>query len=421
MIKPSNLFITLFLTFNFFYAEICFAENELMMPVSDNAEISVERFPASGKHLILWLAPEYGLRAAHRVTAKMLSQKNIEVWQSNIAESLFLPRGSTTLKNLDGNYVADLIEYAYKTTGKKIIVAGDSYAALNALTGAHQWQQRQHKTPYFIGAILFTPNTYSKIPPLGQLPQYMPIVSATNIPLIIYQGKNSSNAGQFKTLIEKLQQHGNPVYTRITPKVASLFYEDNITDEMREQIKFLPDNIRKMISILEKHKVPSTTIPLKISKENKRGIDIHLKEYKGQARPIAISLNNANGSKVEKKDYKGQVTIINFWATWCTPCIEEIPSLNRLNKKMQGLPFELISINYAEDKQTIRDFMKKVEVEFPVLLDPEGAFANKWNVIAYPSTFVIGKDGEIKYGVNAAIEWDDPEVVARIKSLLEKQ
>jgi len=85
---------------------------------------------------------------------------------------------------------------------------------------------------------------------------------------------------------------------------------------------------------------------------------------------------------------------------------------------MKGLPFELISINYAEDTKTILEFMKKVKVEFPVLLDKDGGFAKKWNVITYPSTFVIDKNGDIKYGVNAAIEWDSPEFIKKIKSLL---
>ena len=85
---------------------------------------------------------------------------------------------------------------------------------------------------------------------------------------------------------------------------------------------------------------------------------------------------------------------------------------------MSNLPFELISINYAEEQETILEFLKKVKVEFPVLLDKNGGFAKKWHVITYPSTFVIDKKGKIKYGVNAAIEWDDPEVVEKIKSLL---
>lgn len=84
---------------------------------------------------------------------------------------------------------------------------------------------------------------------------------------------------------------------------------------------------------------------------------------------------------------------------------------------MTGSHFELISINYAEDEKAIREFMKNVNVEFPVLLDRDGNFARKWNVITYPSTFIIDVNGKIKYGVNAAIKWDDPEVIQKINSL----
>ncbi len=173
-----------------------------------------------------------------------------------------------------------------------------------------------------------------------------------------------------------------------------------------------------MIPVLEKHTIPAKPVALKKPHKIKSGIDIYLKEYKGFISPLAIKLEDTNGEIIEKNNYKGQVTIINFWATWCPPCVQEIPSLNRLKKKMQGLPFELISINYAEEKKTILEFMKKVNVEFPVLLDKDGGFAKKWNVITYPSTFIIDKEGKIKYGVNAAIEWDDPEFIKKIKALL---
>lgn len=399
-------------------SQICFAENEFVVPVSSGDEITVDKFPASGKYLVLWLAPEYGFRGAHRSMARMLTEQNIEVWQSNVIESLFLPVGSASIKKQDGKHVADLIEFAHKITGKKIIVAADSYATLLALYGAHQWQQRKQTKPYLIGAILFSPNTYAAIPPLGQLPEYMPIISATNIPIMIYQEKNSGNIGQFSTLVEKLQQHGNPVYFRLTSKIISIFYEEELTKEMLQQLRPLPINIKKMIPVLEKHTVPEKPIALKTLKDNKSGLDNYLKKYTGSITPLPIKLKDAYGDSVIKDDYKGQVTIINFWATWCGPCVEEIPSLNRLKKKMKGLPFELISINYAEDNKTILDFMKKVNVEFPVLLDQDGTFAQQWNVIAYPSTFVIDTNGEIKYGVNAAIEWDNPDFITKIKSLL---
>ena len=399
-------------------SRISLAEEEFAVSVSPDLEINVEHIPAKGKYLILWLAPEYGLRGGHRALARLLSQENIEVWLTNITESLFLPQGTTSLKKLNGKYVADLIEFAHKKTGKKIIVLGDSYASLSALRGAHQWQQRKQTKPYFIGAILFSPYTYVSIPPLGQLPEYMPIVSSTNIPLMIYQAKRGGTFSQFKSLLEKIEQHGNPVYTRLLPDMMSLFYQEKPTNKMVAQAKPIAININKMIPLLEKHSVPAQPIALNIIKENKSGIDIYLKEYKGVISPLAINLMDAYGNKVVKTSYKEKVTIINFWATWCPPCVQEIPSLNRLKKKMKGLPFELISINYAEDKKVIVDFMKKINVEFPVLLDQDGSFAKKWNVITYPSTFVIDKNGNIKYGVNAAIEWDSPEFIKKIKSLL---
>lgn len=406
------------LTSSIFISKVTFAEDEITVTISPDIDIAVEQFPAKGKYLILWLAPEYGIREGHRSLARLLTQQDIEVWQANIVESLFLPQGTGSLKKLNGKYVADLIQYAHKTTGKKIIVLGDSYASLSALRGAHQWQQRKQTKPYFIGAILFSPYTFSSIPPLGQLPEYMPIVSSTNIPLMIYQAKKGGTFSQFKSLLGKIEQHGNPVYTRLLPNMMSLFYEDKPTNKMVAQTKPIATNIKKMISILEKHPVPSKPIALKNIKENKSGIDIYLKEFKGNFSPLVINLKDAHGKPVVKTNYKGHVTIINFWATWCPPCIQEIPSLNRLKKKMKGLPVELISINYAEDKKTILDFMKKIKVEFPVLLDQDGTFAKKWNVITYPSTFVIDKEGKIKYGVNAAIEWDSPEFIREIKSLL---
>ena len=367
---------------------------------------------------MVWLAPEYGFRSSHRAMAARLAEEGIEVWQSNIVESLFLPQGTTSLKQLDGKYIADVIEHAHKTTGKKIVVAGDSYATSSALIGAHQWQQRKHADRYLIGAVLFTPYTYAYIPPLGLAPEYMPIVEATNIPLMIYQARGSATIGNFDLLLNKLQQHNNPVYSRYVPVVMSLFYQEPPTQAMRDNARPLPGNIKTMIAVLEKHEVPLEPVPLNVAMTSKSGIDVLLKEYKGTTGPLPINMKDINGNSVRKDSYAGQVTVVNFWATWCPPCIEEIPSLNRLKNKMTGMPFELISINYAEDDKTIREFMKQVKVEFPVLLDRNGEFAKQWNIITYPSTFVIDSTGKIQYGVNAAIEWDSPEVVQKLKALL---
>lgn len=393
------------------------AAEQVMVPLASGDEITVEHYPAEGKFLMLWFAPEYGLREAHRSLAGDLSKQHIEVWLTNLVDSLFMPNGTHSIRQLDGQHVAEMIAYAHKKTGKKIIVAGDSYASVIALTGARRWQEKQVAAPYLVGAILFSPYTYASIPPLGQLPSYLPIVSATNIPIMIYQAQNSAIIGQFDTLTSKLRQHGSPVYTRFIPGVMSLFYQPEVTVQMKREAKRIPANIYKMLNLLEKSPLPGKPIPLPAGSHNASGIDIQLKPFRGNAQPVAIKLRDTQGNIISKPGFKGKVTVINFWATWCPPCIREIPSLNRLKQKMQGMPFELISINYAEEEASIKDFMRQVHVNFPVLLDHDGAFAQRWKVISYPSTFIIDPEGNIRYGVNAAIEWDNPEVIARIKSL----
>ena len=391
--------------------------DEIIVPASEDNELTVNRFQASGQYLIVWLSPEYGFRKAHMTMAQRLSDENIEVWQSNIPESLFMTQDTGSIKQLDGKYVADIIEYAHKKTGKKIIVTGDSYASISALRGAHQWQKRKIKTPYLIGAILFTPYTFAYIPPLGLPPEYLPVVSSTNIPIMIYQSKNSGIIAQFKGLVKNLRTHQNPVYTKFIPDVMSLFYQKEPTDAMIKGAAPIPKNITQIIKVLEKHTPPEAPIKLTKNSTIKSGIDIYLREFSGNSNPIKLKLKTASGKLFNKSDFKNKVTVINFWATWCPPCIEEIPSLNRLSKKMQGQPFELISINYAEEREVILDFMKKVNVEFPVLLDKNGEFAKQWNVISYPSTFIINKQGKIVYGVNSAIEWDNPELISKLKSM----
>ncbi len=382
-------------------------------------EIDFVRYPADGDYLLLWLAPDYGFRDAHRIFAERLSAQGIEVWQSDIAESLFLPGGSATLRGLDGSYVADLVEQAHRIAGKKIALAGDSYAALPALSGAREWQGRRNREARLIGVVLFSPYTYASIPPLGEPPEYMPVVEATNLPMLIFQAQNSPGRQQFGALLERLEKNGSPVYTRAVPGVMSLFYEQPVTAAMHRHAETVPRDLAQLLPLLARHPVPGETVPLRKVKTAGSGIDIYLREFNAARRPGKIELRDVDGNRFVKKDYSGRVTLINFWASWCPPCIEEIPSLNRLRQKMADRPFELISINFAEERNTVVEFMRRVQVDFPVLLDLDGKYAKDWGVISYPSTFVIDTRGRIRYGVNAAIDWDDPELIERLVELME--
>jgi thiol-disulfide isomerase/thioredoxin len=396
------------------------ARQEFELPTAGDIDFSLTRYAADGDFLLLWLAPEYGFHEGHRQLASWLPDQGIEVWQVDLLENLFLPRGAGSMRRLDGAHVADLIAEAHRASGKRIALAGDSYAALAVLAGAREWQRRQLGRDYLVGAVLFTPYTFASIPSLGLDPEYMPVIDATNIPLLIFQAQKSATQYRFDELLARLRKNGGPVYTRMLPDVMSLFFKDEPSPAMLEGAAQIPRDLKRMLPLLARHRVPVEPAPMRDRGPSDSGIDIYLKEFEADIRPTPLDLENIDGRRVVENDFTGKVRLVNFWASWCAPCIEEIPSLNRLRRQMAGKPFELISINYAEDRKTVTDFMQRVPIEFPVFLDVDGEQAAAWRVISYPSTFVIDKRGRIRYGVNAAIDWNDPELVGKLVALMDE-
>ena len=404
-------------------AAINYEEMEVQIGTQDLSIkiITPEKLTQGNKNLIIWVAPGYGINKRAIDMSIRLSKQGIEIWHVDLAESLFLPKSTSTMRKLDGKYLAGLIEYAYKKTDKKITLLTRSYGAIPVLRAARQWQLKYlaNKNFYLNGAILYSPELYSKVPSLGLEPEFVNIAEATNIPLMIFQGGKRGNRWQIKKLLAKLQVGGAQVYLKLLKGVNGIFYSGDTKDATLKQIELMPKKIQAAINLFSKTKKPEHVAVLKrkVNGQSKL-LDIKLKAYKANPKPHPLNLMDVFGARHTKNNYKNKVTVVNFWATWCPPCVQEIPSLNHLRQLMANEKFELISINYGEDKEAILKFMKKVNVDFPVLLDPSGKEAGKWNVLVFPSTFVIAPDGNIKYGVNAAIHWDDPAVVQALKVLL---
>jgi thiol-disulfide isomerase/thioredoxin len=398
---------------------------ELEVPVLDQA-LTISRFPAEGEDLIIWVAPGFDSRTRADKMAEQLAQQGIEIWRVDLADSLFLPKSTSTLRGLSGRYVAGLVEQAHIQTGKNITLFGRSYAAIPILRGARRWQQLnaeakdQGKT-YLSGAVLFSPEFYATVPALGLEPVYVPVMSASNIPIMIYQAGNRSNRWQLSHVLESLQEGGAAVFLKVLKGVTGVFYEGDKTEAAKNTFPSLANEIPQVIKLLQQMPMPRLPPPLSENKPAaQHGLDSSLKPYVGKPLPKLLDLPDFNGQRVIRNNYKGKVTVVNFWATWCPPCVEEIPSLNRLRQAMQGKPFELISIDYAEDKQRIEKFLQQVNVDFPVLLDGDGKVAASWGVLVFPSTFVIGPDGMIHYGVNGGILWDSPEVIRTLNGLIDR-
>jgi thiol-disulfide isomerase/thioredoxin len=395
---------------------------EITVEVEDT-ELSLLRFNAEGEHLIIWVSPGFGNQQRAYDVAKAISDQGIEVWHIDLAESLFLTKSTNTLRALDGRYVAGLITQAHRMTGKQVTLMTRSYASLPVLRGARLWQQAAAteggSAAYLSGAILFSPELYSEIPPLGQPPVYDPIASSTNIPIMLYQSGRRGNRWQLDKTMQKLQSGGAAVYLKILPGVTGVFYIKDTAPETVAVLKELPAEIERVVFMLQRIPTPKQVNELlSVDSPVKSSLDITLKPFMSNMKPLQIDLENAHSVRFMRKDFTGKVTLVNFWATWCGPCVEEIPALNRLREHMKDEPFELISINYAETPEQIRDFLNMVKVNFPVLLDEDGSYSAQWNVLVYPATFVIAMDGNIVYGVNGAIEWDSEEITEKLEALI---
>lgn len=130
-----------------------------------------------------------------------------------------------------------------------------------------------------------------------------------------------------------------------------------------------------------------------------------------------FELPDTEGRMHRLSDYRGKTVIINFWTTWCPPCREEIPSMNRAWNTLQQEDVVILAINVGEDEDTIFIFTADYPADFPLLLDREGEVIASWPVKGLPTTYVVAPDGRIAYRAIGGREWDDPEFIRKIRDL----
>lgn len=131
-----------------------------------------------------------------------------------------------------------------------------------------------------------------------------------------------------------------------------------------------------------------------------------------------FQLEDTKGNKVALSELRGKVVMLNFWATWCPPCKEEMPSMEQLNKIMAGEDFVMLAINTEKNgRSVVPDFLKKNPHDFTVLYDDQGTVQQAYGVYKFPESFIIRKDGTIDQKVIGVINWSSPETVTYFKSL----
>jgi peroxiredoxin len=142
---------------------------------------------------------------------------------------------------------------------------------------------------------------------------------------------------------------------------------------------------------------------------------------KGEKKAPDFSLQDLNGKKFGLNQFKGKVIFINFWATWCGPCKEEMPSMEVLHQQFKEKNFILlaVSVDYGGQK-LVKEFINKYQYTFPVLIDPKCNTLDLFQVKGIPATFLIDKKGRMVGKAIGPRDWKNPEVFSLINLLIQK-
>jgi peroxiredoxin len=130
-----------------------------------------------------------------------------------------------------------------------------------------------------------------------------------------------------------------------------------------------------------------------------------------------LQLPDLEGRTVDLGQYRGRVVLVNFWASWCTPCVEEMPGILRLEEAMRDHPFAVIGVNVGEARLRVRTATHRLGLDFPVLLDRDQAAFRAWGAEVLPTSYVLDVDGRIRYIAQGPLDWDDAAIVAKLKAL----
>jgi len=135
----------------------------------------------------------------------------------------------------------------------------------------------------------------------------------------------------------------------------------------------------------------------------------------------ALNLRTLAGGSTDLGSLRGRLVVVNFWATWCPPCVAEMPSLERAHRALGAEGLVVLGVSVDEDEGAVREFVARQGVSFPILRDPGGRAAAAYRTTGYPETFLVGPEGTVRKIFVGPAEWDTPEALAYFRALLPRR
>jgi peroxiredoxin len=148
--------------------------------------------------------------------------------------------------------------------------------------------------------------------------------------------------------------------------------------------------------------------------------EIGLSAFANPPEGEAFSLATLDGSTTALSDYRGSWVLLNFWATWCGPCVAEMPSMERLYGQFKDDGLVIVGVNQQESVDEVAAFVAERGLTFPILLDSNGRVGSRYGVRGIPTTYLIDPSGRVLGSKVGFMEWDEDHVVAAIRSLIDR-
>ena len=136
----------------------------------------------------------------------------------------------------------------------------------------------------------------------------------------------------------------------------------------------------------------------------------------GQAAPD-FSVPSFPGGQATLHDRRGRVLLVNFWATWCPPCVEESPSLQKFAELTRNQGVEVLGISVDQDPVTLQKFIDRFHLTFTIGRDPNQDLAHRYGTYKYPETYIVDRDGRVAEKIIGPIDWQDPRIIAFVRDL----
>ena len=131
-----------------------------------------------------------------------------------------------------------------------------------------------------------------------------------------------------------------------------------------------------------------------------------------------FALVTDNGQRLTRSQFGGQLLVLNFWATWCVPCIQELPSLNQFQKQFASSGVVVLGVSVDQNERVYQQFLKRAGVTFRTSRDPQADVSSRYGTFKYPETYVIDRNGKVVQKHIGPRDWMDQRLLAEIKSLL---